>query len=136
LELELIEGKLTAANLPAAWNAKYKEYLGIDVPTDTQGVLQDVHWSHGSFGYFSTYSLGSLYAAQLFAQAQKEIPGLEDSIAAGNTAPLLLWLREKVHTKGRNTTSRLVCEEVTGQPLNADFFMAYAEKKYSGIYEF
>ena len=134
--MELIEGKLTAANLPAAWNAKYKEYLGIDVPTDTQGVLQDVHWSHGSFGYFSTYSLGSLYAAQFFAQAQKEIPGLEEHIAAGNTAPLLLWLREKVHTKGRNTTSRKVCEEVTGQPLNADFFMAYAEKKYSGIYGF
>jgi carboxypeptidase Taq len=136
LELAMVEGSLQAKDLPEAWNAKYKEYLGIDVPNYSQGVLQDVHWSHGSMGYFSTYSLGSLYAAQFYAQAVKEVPGLETSIATGNTTPLLHWLREKIHTKGRNLTSRQVCEMVTGKPLDATYFMEYANKKYGEIYGF
>jgi carboxypeptidase Taq len=136
LELDMIEGTLSAKDLPEAWNAKYKEYLGIDVPNYSQGVLQDVHWSHGSMGYFSTYSLGSLYAAQFYAQAVSEIPGLENSIALGQTAPLLNWLREKIHNKGRNLTSRQVCELVTGKPLDATYFMDYANKKYGDIYGF
>jgi carboxypeptidase Taq len=136
LELAMVEGTLSAKDLPEAWNAKYKEYLGIDVPNYSQGLLQDVHWSHGSMGYFSTYSLGSLYAAQFYAQAVSEIPGLENSIAAGQTAPLLNWLREKIHNKGRNLTSRQVCELVTGKPLDATYFMDYANKKYGDIYGF
>jgi carboxypeptidase Taq len=87
-------------------------------------------------GYFSTYSLGSLYAAQFYAQAVSEIPGLENSIALGQTAPLLNWLREKIHNKGRNLTSRQVCELVTGKPLDATYFMDYANKKYGDIYGF
>lgn len=134
LELAMLDGSLNAADLPAAWNAKYKEYLGIDVPSDTLGVLQDVHWSHGSMGYFSTYSLGSMYAAQFYAKAEKDIPGLNDSIAQGNTAPLLHWLRQNIHNKGRNLTSRQVCEMVTGEPLNPAYFINYATKKYSHIY--
>lgn len=136
LELGMIEGSITAANLPQAWNAKYKEYLGIDVPDYSSGVLQDVHWSHGSMGYFSTYSLGSMYAAQFYAQAEQEIPGLEGFIAQGNMQPLLLWLREKIHNKGRNLTSRQVCELVTGKPLDPGYFIAYAQKKYAAIYGF
>lgn len=134
LELAMLEGTLNAADLPAAWNAKYKEYLGVDVPNDTLGVLQDVHWSHGSMGYFSTYSLGSMYAAQFYAKAEKDIPGLSDSIAQGNTAPLLHWLRQNIHNKGRNLTSRQVCEIVTGEPLNPVYFINYATQKYSHIY--
>ncbi|UPT67919.1 MAG: carboxypeptidase M32 [Sphingobacteriales bacterium JAD_PAG50586_3] len=136
LELAMVEGTLSAKDLPEAWNAKYKEYLGIDVPNYSQGVLQDVHWSHGSMGYFSTYSLGSLYAAQFYAQAVSEVPGLESSIATGQTAPLLNWLRDKIHNKGRNLTSRQVCEMVTGKPLDAKYFMDYANKKYGNIYGF
>jgi carboxypeptidase Taq len=136
LELAMIEGSLSAKDLPDAWNAKYKEYLGIDVPNYSQGVLQDVHWSHGSMGYFSTYSLGSLYAAQFYAQAELEVPGLAAAITQGNTTPLLNWLREKIHNKGRNLTSHQVCEMVTGKPLDAAYFMAYANKKYGDIYGF
>lgn len=136
LELAMLEGTLNAAGLPDAWNAKYKEYLGIDVPDFAHGVLQDVHWSHGSMGYFPTYSLGSMYAAQFFAKAQQEVSGLDQSITEGNLQPMLQWLREKIHNKGRNLTSRQVCEMVTGEPLNSNYFMQYATKKYGDIYGF
>jgi carboxypeptidase Taq len=87
-------------------------------------------------GYFSTYSLGSLYAAQFYAQAEKEVPGLKEAIAIGNTKPLLHWLQEKIYTKGRNLTSRQVCEMVTGKALDATCFIEYANKKYGDIYGF
>ncbi|HET7898780.1 MAG TPA: carboxypeptidase M32, partial [Flavisolibacter sp.] len=93
-----------------------------------------VHWSHGSFGYFPTYSLGSLYAAQFFARAKISLAGLEEQIALGNTQPLLSWLRETIHAKGRNFTSEELCREVTGEPLNPGYFLAYAKEKYAAIY--
>ena len=134
IEKGLIEGKLNVKDLPEIWNTRYKEYLGIDVPSDTKGVLQDVHWSHGSVGYFPTYSIGSFYAAQFFAQAKKEISGLENEIRSGNMKPLLLWLREKIHRHGRFYTAPELCQKITGEKLNFKYFMDYAVKKYSGIY--
>lgn len=134
LEKALIEGSIEVEQLPAAWNAKYKEYLGIDVPGDAQGVLQDIHWSHGSFGYFPTYSLGSFYAAQFFSQAQKEVKGLSEEIEKGNMKPLLDWLREKVHKYGKFYTAEELCVEITGEKLNFKYFMNYAEEKYKGLY--
>ena len=134
LEKRLIEGSISTADIPVFWNDHYKQYLGVDVPDDKQGALQDVHWGHGSFGYFPTYSLGSFYAAQFFAQAEKEIANLDAEIANGNTTPLLDWLREKVHRKGRYFTSEELCKEITGEGLNGDYFLAYAEKKYADIY--
>ena len=101
IEKALIEGTIEVKDLPSYWNSKYKEYLGINVPSDTQGVLQDIHWSHGSFGYFPTYSLGSFYAAQFYAQAKKEIINLESEIENGNMSLLLNWLRSKVHIHGK-----------------------------------
>lgn len=134
IEKSLMENSVSVKELPELWNAKYKEYLGIDVPSDSQGVLQDIHWSHGSFGYFPTYSLGSFYAAQFYAQAKKEIHGLEHEIANGNMQALLSWLREKVHKHGRLYTSEELCIAITGEKLNFDYFMNYANEKYSYLY--
>ncbi len=134
IEKALIQGSIEVKDLPDYWNEKYKEYLGVEVPNDAQGVLQDIHWSHGSFGYFPTYSLGSFYAAQFFAQALKEIPELESEIEKGNTKPLLDWLREKVHIHGKYYTAAELCLFITGEKLNFNYFMAYATKKYSRLY--
>lgn len=134
LEKRLIDGSLTTADIPAFWNESYAAYLGVTVPDDKRGCLQDVHWSHGSFGYFPTYSLGSFYAAQFFAKAKKDIEGLDESLAAGNTKPLLEWLRATIHAKGRYYTSEELCQAVTGEGLNGRHFLAYIREKYSGIY--
>jgi carboxypeptidase Taq len=134
IEVALMEGKVRVGDLPALWNAKYKEYLGIDVPDDARGVLQDVHWSHGSFGYFPTYSIGSFYAAQFFNQAKMEIPDLLHLIETGNLKPLLNWLREKIHRHGRLYTSNELCLMITGKELDFNEFMLYAKQKYETIY--
>ena len=114
---------------------QYKKYLGLDVPGNKQGCLQDVHWSHGSFGYFPTYSLGSLYAAQFFAKAANQVPELNVDIQNGRFQTLLSWLREHIHQYGRKYTSEELCVKLTGEPLNIDYFMKYASEKYSQIYE-
>ena len=104
------------------------------VPDVKRGCIQDVHWSHGSFGYFPTYSLGSFYAAQFFSTAGKAIPNLEHDINQGVTHKLLTWLREQIHSKGRYFTSEELCKEVTGEPLNVDHFSDYVLHKYGTIY--
>jgi len=134
IEKGLIEGSLEASDLREIWNDKYKEYLGVEVPDDKHGVLQDIHWSHGSFGYFPTYSMGSFYAAQFHKQAQKDIPNLLEKTAKNDHADLLAWLREKVHQHGRFYTADELCKRITGEKLNFRYFMEYAEEKYSGIY--
>jgi carboxypeptidase Taq len=130
LEKQLIEGSLKVSELKDKWNALYKDYLKIDVPDDVRGVLQDVHWSHGSFGYFPTYTLGSLYAAQFYHSAQQQITDLEQQISKGNMAPLLQWLRKNVHSKGRLFTSEELCEQISGERLNDSYFLEYAKKKF------
>lgn len=135
LEKGLIEGSITSENLNNIWKEKYSEYMGVDVLDDKQGVLQDIHWSQGLVGYFPTYSLGSFYAAQFFAQAMKEIPNLIIEIEKGNMNQLLEWLREKIHRHGRRYTSEELCIQICGEGLNLKYFMEYAERKYSEIYE-
>jgi carboxypeptidase Taq len=134
IEKALIEGTIEVNQLPAIWNQKYKEYLNIDVPSDTEGVLQDIHWSHGSLGYFPTYSLGSFYAAQFYSKASQEIPGLEQEIEKGNLKPLLDWLRENVHRHGKFYSAEELCVRITGEKLNFRYFMDYARAKYSKLY--
>lgn len=134
IEKGLMDGSIHVKELKDIWNKYYQEYLHVKVPDDVHGILQDIHWSHGSFGYFPTYSLGSFYAAQFFAAAQKQVPGLDESIAAGDYQPLLNWLRTNIHPYGRFYTSNELCERVTGKPLEFSAFMEYANKKYSGIY--
>jgi len=136
LEKKLIEGSITTSDIPAYWNEQYKKLLGVEVPDDKQGCLQDVHWSHGSFGYFPTYSLGSFYAAQFYAAANTQIIGFETHIEKGNMAPLLQWLKNQVHRKGRFLTSEELCKEITGKSLDTSYFMAYLLEKYASIYYF
>ncbi|MEO5592541.1 MAG: carboxypeptidase M32 [Chitinophagaceae bacterium] len=136
LEKKLLGGSLQVKDIPAYWNDQYSKLLGITVPDDKHGCLQDVHWSHGSFGYFPTYSLGSFYAAQFFAAAKKNIPDLATAITNGNYKPLLDWLRISVHVHGRRFTSEELCERICGQPLNIDHFIQYATAKYKEIYAF
>ncbi len=134
IEKELIEGSIKVKDIPQIWNQKYKEYLNIDVPSDKEGCLQDIHWSHGSLGYFPTYSLGSFYAAQFYQQAEKEIPDLEYQITNGNMRPLLQWLRTKIHQYGKFYTAEDLCIAITGEKLTFQYFMDYAKKKYGYIY--
>lgn len=136
LEKKLIEGTLSVDDIPLYWNAQYKQLLGVDVPDDKQGCLQDVHWSHGSFGYFPTYSLGSFYAAQIFAIAAQKLPGLKEDLSTGNYKPLLEWLRICIHAHGRRFTSEALCEKISGEGLNIEYFLSYILDKYSNIYDF
>jgi len=135
IEKAIFEDKLKVDELPEYWNARYKEYLGIDVPDFAKGILQDVHWSHGSFGYFPTYSLGSFYAAQFYKQADKEISGLTAKVEAGDFTELLAWLRKNIHVYGKFYTAAEICEKITGEKLNFEHFMSYAKNKFGTIYD-
>ena len=135
IEKGLIEGSIDTDNLDKVWNEKYKEYFGISAKDANSGILQDVHWGHGSFGYFPTYSLGSFYAAQFFAQAQKDIPKLDKKLSKGKTGNLLFWLRENIHQHGRRYEADELCNRITGESLNVDHFLSYASDKFLNIYK-
>ncbi|MEA3364392.1 MAG: carboxypeptidase M32 [Candidatus Hydrogenedentes bacterium] len=134
LEVALIEGELSVNDIPDAWNAKVKEYLGLDVPNDAHGCLQDIHWSHGAFGYFPTYVLGNLYAAQLFDTMLDQIPGLWDKVEAADFGPILAWLREHVHAHGRRKLAPDLVRDVTGKDLSPAPYVAYLESKFGALY--
>jgi carboxypeptidase Taq len=134
LEQELIEGRLAVAELPEAWNARMKDYFGIDVPDDARGVLQDVHWSAGMFGYFPTYALGNLVAGQLWERAHAEIEDLDGRIAAGELSPLREWLREHVHRHGAKFEAGELLQRVTGAQISVGPFVAYLKRKLSDVY--
>ncbi|WP_423737484.1 carboxypeptidase M32 [Chitinophaga caseinilytica] len=134
IEKGLIGGDLQTKDLRDIWNQYYLDFLNVKVTDDMHGVLQDIHWSHGAFGYFPTYSLGSFYAAQFFSAARKQITGLDSAIADGRYNGLLLWLRDNIHRHGRYYTSNELCEKVTGEKLNFKHFMAYAQEKYGKMY--
>jgi len=136
LEKSLIGGTLAVADIPAWWKENYAAWLGVEVPDDKRGCLQDVHWSHGSFGYFPTYSLGSFYAAQFFAAANTQVVDFQNNIAIGNTTPLLEWLRQHVHRYGRRYTSEELCLKTTGKTLDISYFLSYLLDKYRNIYNF
>lgn len=133
-EQALISGDLDVADLPQWWNERIKNDLGLTVPNDAKGCLQDIHWSMGAIGYFATYSLGSLLAAQLWETIQKEIPGIEDGLTRGEFAPLLNWLRTNIHAVGRQYTAAELTEKLTGRPLSHEPLMRYLEAKLRPIY--
>lgn len=134
LEKKLLEGSLSTHDIPAYWNEHYKKFLDVEVPNNKKGCLQDVHWSHGSFGYFPTYSLGSFYAAQFYQTAKTDLRNLETEIQNGNTSSLLNWLRQNIHAKGRFFTSEELCRQVTGTGLDVRYFINYLLDKYNSIY--
>jgi len=134
LEQALLAGDLPVAELPGAWNEKYREYLGIEPDTDAEGVLQDVHWSGGSIGYFPTYSLGNLYAAQFFAAADAELGGLAEPLARGDFRPLRDWLREKIHRHGQRYSAAELVRRVTGRPLEPGPLLDHLRAKLGPLY--
>jgi carboxypeptidase Taq len=134
IERALFSGDLRVAELPGAWDDLYAEVLGIRPGNAAEGVLQDVHWAMGSFGYFPTYTLGTLAAAQLFAAAERSLPGLEDDLAHGHFAPLLGWLREHVHQHASRYTPAELIERATGKPLSAADFLTYIKQVTHEVY--
>ena len=134
IERDLIRGDLDVEDVPEVWNDKYEEYLGIRPDTDSEGCLQDIHWSHGNFGYFPTYSLGSVMAAQLFEAAEAEIDDLDDQIAAGEFDELRDWLGEKVHRHGARYETNELVKQATGEEFTADAFLDYVDEKYGELY--
>ncbi len=134
LEQALVNDDLKTADLPGAWNEKYRHYLGITPPNDAEGALQDIHWSAGLVGYFATYSLGNLYAAQFFEKADRDLGGLAKQFAAGQFQPLRDWLREQIHQPGQCFTADELIVKVTGQPLSHAPLMQYLRGKYGPLY--
>ncbi len=134
LERALLDGDLSVADLPGAWNEKFRETLGIQPPNDARGVLQDVHWSAGLIGYFPTYSLGNLYAAQLFARADDELGGLAEQFARGEFQPLRRWLGEKIHQQGQRYSAAELIQRVTGRPLSPEPLIDYLRAKLDPLY--
>jgi carboxypeptidase Taq len=134
LEQDLLKGQLAVADLPEAWNAKAIAYLGITPPNDALGVLQDVHWSEGLFGYFPSYALGNLLAVQFYRRALEDIPDMPVRFARGKFQPLLSWLRENIHQHGKKFTPEELVKRVTGEEMQAEPFLAYLRGKYGEIY--
>ena len=134
IERDLINGAIEVRDLPGIWNRKYHDYLGIDPPNDAVGVLQDIHWSHGSMGYFSTYTLGNLYAAQFVATLRKAFPDMDDRLAAGETSFIREWQRENIHRWGKIFRAADLSKRVTGETLNPDHFISYATAKFEKLY--
>jgi carboxypeptidase Taq len=135
LEQAMIAGDLSVADLPGAWNERMRKYLGIIPPDDARGVLQDIHWSGGGIGYFPTYTLGNLYAAQFFETARKDLGDLDAQFARGDFSPLLGWLRTKIHSQGRRFSAAQLAVEVTGKELSAEPLLRHLRKKSREIYQ-
>jgi carboxypeptidase Taq len=134
LELALITGELSPANLPDAWNSKFADFFGITPPNDAEGVLQDIHWSMGAYGYFPTYALGNLYSAQFFTAMKKAMPDIEEKIEAGTFTEILRWLREHIHASGSIYTAGEVCRNISGSDLDPGYFLKYIDKKFGAVY--
>lgn len=134
LEKALIEGSLKPEDVPDAWNEKMRLYLGISPSSDIEGCLQDIHWSMGGFGYFPTYALGNLYAAQFFEAFATDHPDWKNQISNGNLKQLRSWLNQKIHRFGRQYIPEELCERATGKPLSEKPFVNYLEQKYKPLY--
>ncbi|OJX38874.1 MAG: carboxypeptidase [Chloroflexi bacterium 44-23] len=134
LEIAMLEGSLALKDLPQIWNQKMKDYLGVEPHNDADGILQDVHWSYGNLGYFSTYALGNLVSAQLWEKIQQDVTDLDDQIRQGRFENLLGWLRENVHRHGRKFEPQVLIERVTGSRIDPAPYMRYLNKKYGQIY--
>jgi carboxypeptidase Taq len=134
LEQDMIEGRVKVSELPDVWNARFQEYFGLEVPNDSLGVLQDVHWSAGLIGYFPTYALGNLIAGQLWEQAHSDIPDLDDQITAGELSGLRAWLRENVHRHGAKFSSGELLERIVGGPIAVGPFVGYLKHKLGYVY--
>ncbi len=134
IEIAMLEGGVVAKDLPELWNSKMKDYLGVTPPNDVKGVMQDIHWSGGMIGYFSTYALGNLISAQLWEKINQDIPDLPDQIRQGKFGALLGWLRTNIHQHGSKFEPQELVQRVTGDKINPAAYIRYLTKKYKEIY--
>lgn len=135
IEKALIEKELSVSDVPSAWNERMMSYLGIRPSNDLEGCLQDIHWSMGALGYFPTYTLGNLYAAQFFETFAHSHPNWKEEIAKGNLALLADWQKEQIHKHGRRYPPQELCKQITGNPLSEEPFIRYLTKKFTAIYD-
>jgi carboxypeptidase Taq len=136
MEKAIFNGDVSVDDLPSLWNQKYREYLGIEPQNEKEGILQDMHWSGGSFGYFPSYALGNLYGAQFLGSLLKDIPDIFDKIESGDLDTVHTWLKDNIHKYGAVYKPAELIKKVTGEELSAKYFIDYLNKKYSEIYEF
>ena len=134
MEKLLINGDILIDDVPRLWNEKYKEYLGVTPENDAEGVLQDVHWSGGDFGYFPTYALGNLYGAQLFHKLKEDLPDWNHQVEGGDFSSITKWLRENVHQYGATFKPAELIRKVTGEELSATYFIEYLNNKFGKLY--
>jgi carboxypeptidase Taq len=134
LEQALLSGDLAPADVPGAWNERFRKAIGLTPPDDARGCLQDIHWSFGGLGYFPTYTLGNLYAAQFMAAARRDLPGLDDDFRRGEFNRLTEWLTDNVHRHGQRYRANDLCRRITGQPLDHRPFIAYLRDKFAPLY--
>jgi carboxypeptidase Taq len=130
LEQDIINSRVELRDLPQIWNERMQEYLGVEVPDDAHGVLQDIHWSAGSIGYFSTYLLGTVMSVQIWEKVLEDVPDLEDQIERGEFSTLREWLGEHVHRHGRKYTPQETLKMATGRTLDPKPYLAYLRAKY------
>ena len=134
LEQALVSGDLAPADVPGAWKEKFQQMLGLTPPTDCAGCLQDIHWSFGGIGYFPTYTLGNLYAAQFMEQAREDLPDFDDSARRGDFSALKSWLNDRIHQHGQRWRAADLCRRITGRDLSHEPFVAYLREKYAMLY--
>lgn len=134
IEQELIPGKIDVADLPEIWNKKYNEYLGVDIENDSEGVMQDIHWASGDFGYFPTYALGNIIGGQLLSSMEKDIPNWRGQISEGNFQNVKGWMARKVHQQGDLYDPAVLIRKITGEEMNFKHYLEYLDKKCSWVY--
>jgi carboxypeptidase Taq len=135
IEQDLISGKLAVKDLPVAWNKKMQEYIGITPPTNTEGCLQDIHWSAGLVGYFPTYTIGAMFASQLTAAMRKEQPDFDQAVARGDFSNIHAWLRTNIHAPGRRYETKELIHRATGKDPSPEDYLKYLTTKFSELYE-
>ena len=136
IESDLFANKIEVNQLPEIWNQKYKEYLGVNIDNDSEGLMQDTHWASGLYGYFPSYALGNIYSGQLLARIQEDMPGWRNQLAKGNLRNIQRWLIENVHSQGDLYDPAELIRKITGRPLDAEPYLNYLEEKYCLLYEF
>ena len=136
IELGLIEGKISVNELPKIWNQKYKELIGISSSKDSEGLLQDVHWSIGAIGYFPTYTIGTMYSAIIDEKMRQEIKDYDKKIEENKFNEIREWLKKNIHNYGSRLTAEEIILKATGSKLQSETLLTYLERKYSKIYGF
>ena len=134
IERDLLSGKISTEQLPAIWNAKYKEYLGVDIEKDSEGVLQDTHWAGGYFSYFPSYAMGNIYNAQMLARMVDDIPEYKTLVKKGELKPIIDWLIKNVHSVSNLYDPPELIKKITGEDINPKYFIEYLDEKFSKIY--